>query len=172
MNELLIMRHGKAEDPSPRMGYADRPRRLTPEGISNIRAMIPAMRQLDLIPELIVSSPYPRAQETAQIIHQDLNIKGSVEFSDALCADQSIVPFFENDLPSLMDKNRRLMVVGHEPCLSGLASLLISGRLDTRIQLKKGGLIQIACLLRDGICQGVLQGHWTSKMLRSLTVKK
>ena len=116
MSELLIMRHGKAEDASPRTGFADRPRRLTPQGIANIQAMIPALGHFDLVPDRIVSSPYPRAAETAQIIHQELNLKQSVEFSDALGADQSILPFFENDLASLIETNQRLMVVGHEPC--------------------------------------------------------
>ncbi|MDB4589274.1 hypothetical protein OAE22_00480 [bacterium] len=43
MSELFIMRHGKAEDASSHTGYADRPRRLTPEGIANIQAMMPAL---------------------------------------------------------------------------------------------------------------------------------
>lgn len=167
MSELLILRHGKAEDAGPHTGYADQPRRLTPEGVANIHAMTPALRHFDLVPDRIVSSPYPRAAETAQIIHQELNVKQSVEHLDALGADQSIVPFFENQLASLMENDQRLMVVGHEPCLSGLASLLVSGRMDTRIQLKKAGIIQISCLTRGGVCCGVLKGHWTSKMLRS-----
>ena len=167
MSELLIMRHGKAEDASPRTGFADRPRRLTPEGIANIQAMTPALLQFDLVPDRIVSSPYPRAAETAQIIHQELNVKQSVEYLDVLGADQSIVPFFENNLTPLMESDQRLMVVGHEPCLSGLASLLISGRMDTRIQLKKAGIIQLSCLARGGICRGILKSHWNSKQLRA-----
>ncbi len=167
MSELFIMRHGKAEDVSSHTGYADRPRRLTPEGIANIQAMIPALRQLDMIPDQIVSSPFPRAVETARIIHQGLKVIHSVQYMDALGADQSIFAFFENNLASLLESQQRLMIVGHEPCLSGLASLLISGRIDTRIQLKKAGMIHLECLTRDGKCRGILKGHWTSKLLRS-----
>ena len=164
------MRHGKAEDPSADTNYADRPRRLTSEGISNVKAMIPALKRIDMIPDRILSSPYPRASETAQIIHKGLNVRQALEFTDALCADQSIIPFFQEELPQLLDASERLMVVGHEPCLSQLASLLVSGRLDVRFQLKKAGIIQLSCLARGNVCHGILKSHWTSKQLRSLVL--
>ena len=167
MSELFIMRHGKAEDASRHTGYADRPRRLTTEGIANIQAMMPALRQFDLIPDQIVSSPFPRAAETARIIHRELKVIHSVQYMDALGADQSIFTFFENNLTSLLESEQRLMIVGHEPCLSGLASLLNSGRIDSRIQLKKAGMIQLECFTTEGKCRGILKGHWTSKFLQS-----
>ena len=86
---------------------------------------------------------------------------------DALGADQFIVAFFEENLASLLESEQRLMIVGHEPCLSGLVSFLIAGHIDTRIQLKKAGMIHLECLTREGKCRGILKGHWTSKLLRS-----
>ena len=170
MSDLFIMRHGKAEDPSVRTGYADRPRRLTSEGIANIHAMIPALRHLEWIPDRIVSSPYPRAAETAQIIHQELNLEGTLEYSDSLGSDRSIIPFYEDNLAPLIDKGVALMVVGHEPCLSQLASLLICGRADAAIQLKKASILQLSCFTSGNTCRGILKSHWTSKQLRAFQI--
>jgi len=164
------MRHGKAEDPSARTGYADHPRRLTSEGIENIHAMIPALRHLEWIPDRIVSSPYPRAAETAQLIHQELKVEGSLEYLDSLGSDRSIIPFYEDHLAPLIDKGGAFMVVGHEPCLSQLASLLICGRADAGIQLKKASILQVSCFMTGNICRGFLKSHWTSKQLRAFQV--
>jgi phosphohistidine phosphatase SixA len=42
-------------------------------------------------------------------------------------------------------RGERVMIVGHEPSLSGLASLLLTGSIDgMRLALKKGGCIAVA----------------------------
>ena len=98
MSELFIMRHGQAENPSAATGWSDRARQLTEVGVQRIQAMIPAMRQLQFVPELIVSSPYPRAAETARIVHEGLKIGRSIQFVDALGADQNVFAFYQTQL--------------------------------------------------------------------------
>ena len=80
MSELFILRHGKAENPVAATGWSDRARRLTEEGVKRIEAMIPAMQRLDMVPDLIVSSPYPRAAETARIVQEGLNIRQRLQY--------------------------------------------------------------------------------------------
>ena len=168
MSELFIMRHGQAENPSAATGWSDRARQLTEVGVQRIQAMIPAMRQLQFVPELIVSSPYPRAAETARIVHEGLKIGRSIQFVDALGADQNVFAFYQTQLAERLESSDSLMVVGHEPILSQLASLLIAGNLSTRIQMKKGAVIHLECGVFGRECRGMLKGLWTSKQLRSL----
>ena len=137
MSELFIMRHGQAEDPSAATGWSDRARRLTDVGVQRIQAMIPAMRGLGFVPEFIVSSPYPRAAETARIVHEGLKIDRSIHYVDDLGADQTVLAFYQTQLAEHLESSESLMVVGHEPILSQLASLLIAGHLSARIQMKK-----------------------------------
>jgi len=164
----MIMRHGKAEDASAETGWSDRARQLTPEGIEKIRAMIPGMQRLQWAPDHIVSSPYPRAAETASIVREGLGMQRAITFNDDLGADRSVTPFYRDQLGGLLESSECLMVVGHEPILSQLASLLISGRQDARIQLKKGGVIHLRCVVLDHKSHGILAGHWTSRQVRLL----
>lgn len=63
---LLLLRHGLAEDPRPGQSDAERP--LTPEGARRVRALGEGLASLGLVPDAVVSSPYVRAQQTAQAL--------------------------------------------------------------------------------------------------------
>lgn len=169
MSDLFIMRHGQAEDPSAATGWSDRARCLTKVGAQRIEAMIPAMNGLGFVPDLIVSSPYPRAAETAQIVREGLKVGSPIQFSDELGADRSVLPFFKTHLAKCLESSERLMLVGHEPILSQLASLLMAGNISTRIQMKKGSVIHLHCGVFGRECRGMLRGMWTSKQLRFIS---
>src|ERR1035438_4666613 len=69
---LFILRHGIAVEPGTH-GYekdADRP--LTPEGERKLLQIAEAMEALDLTFDLILSSPYLRARQTAEIVAEAL----------------------------------------------------------------------------------------------------
>ena len=68
--ELYLMRHGIAEEAS-RTGK-DRDRALTEEGIERTRATGKALVQVGVKFDLILSSPYLRAWQTAEIIAHEL----------------------------------------------------------------------------------------------------
>ena len=68
MRELIIIRHGLAEDRQPKPGFDDRARRLTPQGRKKFRDAACGLRRW--IPEvnLLLTSPLIRARETAAIL--------------------------------------------------------------------------------------------------------
>jgi phosphohistidine phosphatase len=171
MSELLLLRHGIAEDPGPATGWSDRERRLTQEGVRRIEAMIPFFRRVELVPDRIVASHYPRANMTASIVHQHLGLSVSLESLESLEAGRSVVPFFEQELPDLLQSSSRLMVVGHAPMLSHLASLLISGSIHARIDLKTGGMMVLQCHVSSQGCVGELSGHWEPGQLLAFLEK-
>jgi phosphohistidine phosphatase len=60
------------------------------------------------------------------------------------------------------------MLVGHEPYLSGLISLLVSGDSDCRIVMKKGGLCKLSVgTLKHGRC-AALEWLLTPKQLAAM----
>ena len=149
---LYILRHGIAVEPGT-PGYerdADRP--LTPEGKRKLRQIAEAMEALDLSFDLILSSPYLRARQTAEIVAEGLKARKKLELSDALAPGGSMGKLVEL-LHHLEPPPDNVLVVGHEPYLSGLISLLVFGEPALAVVMKKGGLCKLSIeALTHGRC--------------------
>lgn len=150
---LFILRHGIAVERDPHSFPDDSRRPLTMKGEDRIRLICDAMQALELSFDCILSSPYLRASQTAEIVAATLGLRKNLEFSDELKP--------EGDLKALVRHVNRLqpvpeniLLVGHEPDLSELVSQLISGEPKAAIDLKKGGLarLEIETQLRPGPC--------------------
>jgi phosphohistidine phosphatase len=149
---IFILRHGIAVERGT-LGFdndADRP--LLPKGERRLRAAAAAMEKMELSFDLVLSSPFLRARQTAEIIARELKLKKRLQFSDVLTPDGS----FKNlvrQLNELHPVPENVLLVGHEPYLSRLISLLISVDENTVLEIKKGGLCQLeADALRAGVC--------------------
>jgi len=149
---LYLLRHGIAVDPgSP--GYEnDSERPLIPKGERRLRDAAAAMKKLELSFDLILSSPFVRAKQTAEIVASELKLKKRVEFFDGLVPGgnpKALIHALNELKPALED----VLLVGHEPYLSQLISLLVSGDANAAIEMKKGGLCKLETgELRQGQC--------------------
>jgi phosphohistidine phosphatase len=141
--ELYILRHGIAAERGIGGEPSDSQRPLTPDGIKKLRRIVGAMQSLDLTFDLILSSPYARARQTADIVAKGLGLERALELS-ALLEPGADLEALIADLASRRKDADRVLVVGHEPMLSSLISLLVSGDTDLEITLKKGGLCKLA----------------------------
>jgi phosphohistidine phosphatase len=161
--EIYILRHGIAVERGT-AGYkkdADRP--LTKEGKEKMQQIAEAMLALDLKFDLILSSPYTRAEQTAKIVAEEVGQE--VTFTDFLKPDGNPLELVReiND-----EKPQRVLLVGHEPDLSRFVSLLISGGTEAAIELKKGGLCKLTTdNLAFGQC-ATLNWLLTPKLLREM----
>jgi|SRR6185369_12812490 phosphohistidine phosphatase len=149
---LFILRHGIAvERGAP--GYdkdADRP--LTPKGERRLGGIADAIEAMKLKFDLILSSPYTRARQTAEIVAEALNLKKLLEFSDHLTPNGSAKALI-TELSKLDPVPESALLVGHEPYLSELISTLTSGETRVAIDFKKGGLCKLEVdSLRYGRC--------------------
>ena len=72
--EIYLLRHGIAEDRSTTGRDPDR--RLTDEGRAKLRRVLERAHQAGVRPSLILSSPYRRALETAEIMAAKLKPAG------------------------------------------------------------------------------------------------
>ena len=149
---LYILRHGIAVEPGT-PGYekdADRP--LTPEGERKLLQIAEAMEALDLTFDLFLSSPYLRARQTAELVAESLKARKKLEYSDCLAPGGNAKKLVET-LNRLQPPPDNVLLVGHEPYLSGLISLLISGETTLAVVMKKGGLCKLATeALKHGRC--------------------
>ncbi len=140
MTTLYIVRHGIAEERSA--SGTDSDRRLTGRGRARMRRAAQGLRVLVERVDAIFTSPYPRAAETAAIAAAALPHAPKPRELDALVPD--VPPMETLRVLRSVAKAERVMLVGHEPLLSGLASLLLSGSPDgVRIDLKKGGCVAL-----------------------------
>jgi phosphohistidine phosphatase len=149
---LYLLRHGLAVEPGT-PGYAqDADRPLTPEGEGKLWKIAEGLEALGLSFDRILSSPYVRARQTAEIVAEALRAKKKLEFTDTLTPGGSRKKLIEL-LTHLDPAPEDVLLVGHEPYLSELISLFVSGDADLSITMKKAGLCKLSIqTLRPGRC--------------------
>lgn len=155
--KLFILRHGIAVDHGTPGYERDSERPLTPEGRRKTRLIAGALGKLGVAPDAILTSPYVRARQTAEIVAVVLRRKARLHQCPHLACGGSARQLVA-EINNHHANAESLMLVGHEPDLGRLASLLISGKPDgARIELKKGGLCVLeAETLRAGRCATLL----------------
>jgi phosphohistidine phosphatase len=143
MMELYVLRHGIAvQRGTPAYIRNDSERPLTGKGIKRMRRGTRGMRQLGVAFDVLLTSPYRRARETAQIVADSYEVPDLVETFEPLSAE--VAP--EETIRELARRCKNLysvLLVGHEPQLSSIGSLLLGGRSDLALDLKKGGLFKL-----------------------------
>ena len=134
---LYFLRHAKAHARGPKF-RPDSKRPLTREGEKKMREVARGMKKLDLTFDLILTSPYARALRTAEILAEVYRSKKLFATSHlrAEAGTSEIIQEINENFASL----KNLVLVGHEPHMSGLISVLLTGSPDTAIELKKAGL--------------------------------
>jgi phosphohistidine phosphatase len=142
--ELLVIRHGVAEERETfeATGQDDSLRPLTKEGRWKMERVAKGLRRLLPSVNLIATSPFTRALQTAKIVADEYG-KARIESLDALTPDgrpQTFMTWLRG-----RDADERVAAVGHEPHLGSLVSWMVTGEaVEGRIALRKGA----ACLLQ------------------------
>jgi phosphohistidine phosphatase len=161
---LYIMRHGLAEEPTPKGDDASR--KLTAKGADKIRKAAAGIRAMGLALDMILTSPVARAAETAEIVANELGgarPKAMPELSTGASPAGALDALAKQRL------SESVLVVGHEPTLSRLASLMLTGSSESvGIKLKQGGVIALE--FPDRVERGAAQLRWmmTQRQLRQL----
>jgi phosphohistidine phosphatase len=137
---LYVLRHGVAEDAAPEGG--DAARRLTLAGRKKMRAAAQGLRTLGLRFDLVLTSPLVRAAETAAILAEVFGADPAPHELPAL--EPGASPAETVRALRHFSRHRHVVLVGHEPGLSGVVALLLSGAPDgLRLVLKKGGAVAL-----------------------------
>lgn len=139
---LFILRHGIAVEPGSPGMTSDADRILSVEGKKKMKAIARGMKVLDLAFDLILSSPYARARETAEIVAHEFGLEGALEFSPLLAVGGDGAALVA-ELAARGRDLESILLVGHEPQLSRLISHLLSGNSGLSITMKKGGLCKL-----------------------------
>ncbi len=140
--KLYALRHADAADhDDPRFDNdADRP--LTIKGVRRAKLLAHALRQWEITFDAILSSPLVRTRETAEIVMRGLRLQGKLELTEHLAPSGDVEKLL-NRLNTLRPAPKNALLVGHEPYLSNLISLLCAGGPNLALTLKKGGLCRM-----------------------------
>ncbi len=138
--ELYVLRHGIAVERT--VGIKDRERALTPKGRKKTEGLAARLKALEVSFDWIVASPFVRARETAEIMAAKMSYKGELAFIGHLLPGGNLKLVIK-ELQNNAGK-KSVLLVGHEPDLSQLISILVTGKPGLRLELKKGGLCKLA----------------------------
>jgi phosphohistidine phosphatase len=139
---LYVIRHAIAVDEGTAEYPSDSERPLTDKGRKKMRQVAKGLRALGVEFDLILSSPYVRARETAEIVADVFKMRKKIAFSDNLTPE--VEPKL---LIAEINENHSvdsLALVGHEPHLSTFIGLLTSETTKIDITLKKGGVCYLS----------------------------
>ncbi|MEO5930699.1 MAG: phosphohistidine phosphatase SixA [Candidatus Kapaibacterium sp.] len=161
---IYLMRHGIAEEISPR---GDAGRELTQQGTLRTAMVAKGLHKAGLTFDRIISSPYIRAKQTAEIVARITGHDHEIMFDQRLLpqggyADVSDLIKENNDVASLL-------LAGHEPSMGGFISgICADGQLS--LNVKKASVTAIELyrfspsvagsllwMLPPGILEGISQ---------------
>ena len=168
---LVLLRHAVAEDRyvfhMNSDGAPDSQRPLTRDGIKKMRASGRGLlKALGHDIQRVVSSPYTRARETAELLIEamDENRRTELELSDLLtpgCSYQSIRDW-------LQDESGTVVLVGHEPDMSWLMQQFTGGGQMQTLKFGKAGACMIWFERNPGNSYGILHWFMSPAVLRQL----
>jgi phosphohistidine phosphatase len=139
--QLYIVRHGIAIDREDSKCPADPDRFLTQEGIAKTEEVAKGLAKIADAPDLLLSSPYVRAVQTAEIVANALDYsKQKIRKTDALLPGAEAQQLLRE---LAKDKNlSNVFVFGHAPHLDELIATAVGSKHHISA-LKKAGVALI-----------------------------
>jgi phosphohistidine phosphatase len=135
---LYLVRHGIAEDTPPSGG--DPERRLTQEGTLRTAMVAKGLKRTGATFDRIITSPYVRARQTAEIIAR------VTEYEDDIDHDVRLTPFGRPEQAADLVREHRdaasLLLTGHEPSMGEFISAFCAGG-NLQIEVKKASVTVI-----------------------------
>lgn len=138
--EIYLLRHAIAENGRP--GMPDSERAITPEGREKLKRVLKRARSAGVEPTLILTSPFRRAIETAQMAAEALNYQGNLEQTRKLEPNAS--PHDVWDEIRSRKTEDAILLATHEPLVSATLALLL-GSPALMVDVKKSALARLDC---------------------------
>lgn len=162
MKTLLILRHAKSSWKYDDLSDHDRP--LNNRGRRDAPRIGRLLAEIDLLPDLIISSTARRARRTAELVVENSGCDGEILLERDLYAAEPEA--YRDALRRLGGDHGRLMVVGHNPGLEDLLEEL-TGEWE---RMPTAALAQVELPIEewgqfDEEVEGRLVGVWRPKEL-------
>jgi phosphohistidine phosphatase len=150
--QIYLLRHGIAEDAPA--GHSDSERALTSEGKEKLRKVLKRARAAGVELSLMLSSPYRRAVETADVAADVLGYKGKILRTRALLPETSPYNTWE-EVRAFKDETA-ILLASHEPLMSSLTAFLLNSPALV-VDMKKAALVRVDCERLSNQPHGILK---------------
>ncbi len=164
--KLYIVRHAIAV-PRGTLGIRDDERVLTEKGRAKMRQNAIGLRTLNYLPELILSSPLPRAHQTADILLEVFGEEIELKITEALAPAGERGELYR-EIRRYEKKLKSMMIVGHQPSLGEIAGEIAFGSPECYVNFKKGGACAIEWESVRGTPSGIMLSLLTPSILRKI----
>jgi phosphohistidine phosphatase len=144
--DLILWRHAEAEEGNGII--ADQERRLTARGEKQAKQIATWLRRYLPINCRVLVSPAVRTRQTAEALKRPFEIEQKVGVG-ATALDVLTVA-------SWPEQGGAVLIVGHQPTLGCVASLLLAGT-EAYWSVKKGGVWWFSARTRDGATKAILR---------------
>ena len=142
--DVYFLRHGLAGQHGDPKYKDDSLRPLTAQGREKMRHASLGMKALGLKFDVVLSSPYLRAKQTAEIVVQAYKIKNKeIHTTDNLLPPASIERLLR-EVRASFPRSKSVLLVGHEPHLTDMISSLLKSSTPLVIDFKKGSLCSLS----------------------------
>ena len=119
--KLYIIRHAKSSWKDFTLDDFDRP--LNKRGNLNAPYMGKKLKDKNIIPDIIISSPALRAKTTAKIIANEIGFSKSIIFDENIY--ETTVKTVHDIIRKVDDENKIIFIFGHNPTLNMLAEFYV-----------------------------------------------
>jgi phosphohistidine phosphatase len=141
----------------------DEKRPLDEDGIQQCGVVGRALAALNVQPDVIISSPFKRATQTASLIGNEIGYEGKLQLDPALRPDASFSDF--RRMLEKYAKHEAIMVVGHNPTITEfLARIITKSGSEAILDFKKGAVARAETLRHAA----TLNWFFTPKMAREI----
>jgi phosphohistidine phosphatase len=120
MKTLMLMRHAKSSWKDSSMKDILRP--LNKRGHKIVPRMGERLKEAQICPQLILSSPAERARQTAQGVAKKIDYSQDIQYYDSFYMGEP--EDYIKKLVKVPDTVERVLVIGHNPGLEGLMQIL------------------------------------------------
>ena len=158
--EIWLLRHAAAEERSS--SGRDSDRTLTEDGHKRAREVARGLAVLEPGIELILTSPYPRARQTAEPAARALGLSGRLRETRSLEPDRNPEEILDEVRAEGVEA---ILLVGHEPHLGALLGRLVAGRPGVELPMKKAAIARVSW---SGSGAGTLRALLPPKVLELL----
>ncbi|MCC5875353.1 MAG: phosphohistidine phosphatase SixA [Candidatus Sumerlaeia bacterium] len=163
--QLLLMRHGIAEDLEDSSKCSDEGRVLTDKGRERVHQIALQLKASGLVPSVYLTSPRVRARQTAEIVAATMEWQHPPLVTKTLDLFGSLNDFLEHlkEYPA----SSVVLATGHEPSMGEWFGELITGA-EVAIPMKKGAVAILNWYGPVGEVPVVFHGYLTAWLVRRL----
>ncbi len=157
--DIYLLRHGIAEEGD--LSQHDSNRALTDEGIEKLREVLRVAKKAGVSPSMILSSPYIRARQTADLAKEILKVEHDIVETYAL-KPMSQPREAWDDIRALREEPA-ILLASHEPLMGQLLGFLLATP-GLQVEFRKGALAKVTVNSFGPSPRGVFNWFLTAKL--------